>query len=105
MIKNKYLTIVASDTYADNFGDKYPDIHTFPIEDLKINYAPQKYTLTINDIYRFDILIFNYYGDASYDDLVLWYNNIEHIADVSPGTEISLPDKRDIDSYYREYLQ
>lgn len=102
MNKNRYLLTKESSVYKDTYGNKYPDIFTFPIKKLKITEIPYTYVLTEVDIYRFDLLIYSYYGSPDYDDIVLWYNNIEHISDVLPGTSIELPVKNDIDKFYSD---
>lgn len=100
MDKNRYLVIEESSKYKDSYGNTYPDIFTFPIKKFKTTEMPFSYTLTEVDIYRFDLLIYSYYGSPEYDDIVLWYNKIQHIADVMPGTQIELPTKNDIDNFY-----
>lgn len=102
-MKSKYLTIKESSIYADQNGNTYPDIFTFPANKLTFKSRAQKYILNYNDIIRFDLLISNYYGFADYSDIVLWFNEINHIADVIPGTVIYLPDQNDIDTFYRDY--
>lgn len=102
-MRSKYLTIKKSTVYKDSNGNEYPDIFTFPVDKLKFKSKAQKYILNSNDIDRFDILISDYYGIADYDDLVLWFNDIDHIADITPGTTIYLPDKSDLDEFYRDY--
>jgi hypothetical protein len=102
MAKTKYLTMEQSSVYTDDSGNFYPDIFTFNIENFQMNDVPLKYALSEQDIYRFDLLISNYYGKSDYDDLVLWVNNLEHIADKQPGDTIYLPSKNDITEYYRK---
>jgi hypothetical protein len=101
----KYLTISESKVYTDSLGNTFPDIFTFAIDSFTMTEVPLKYILNSVDIYRFDLLILNYYGSSSYDDLVLWINKIKHIADVVPGMTIILPSKKDMDNYYREYYR
>jgi hypothetical protein len=102
-MKSKYLTIKKSDVYTDENGNAYPDIFSFPNDKLTLTRKAQKYILNANDIARFDTLISSYYGIADYDDLVLWINEINYIGDVAIGTEIILPDKNDLDDFYRDY--
>lgn len=104
-INTKYLTISPSAVYKDTLGNLLPDIFTFSIDSFEMKEVPFVYELNSIDIYRFDLLILNYYGNSYYDDLVLWINKIRHIADVMPGTKIILPNKKDIDDYYREYYK
>lgn len=91
-----------SEVHVDNFGNSYVDIFSNPINDFKPKEGVRSYALTELDLYRFDLLIYKIYGNANYDDFILWYNNIENIKRVKTGTEIILPAKKDIDDFYRE---
>jgi len=102
--KSKYLTMQSSKVYKDIEGNYYPDIFTFGINNINIVNKPTKYYLSDQDISRFDILMYNYYGSSEYDQLVLWINNIEHIADKNPGDTIYLPDKEDLDSFLTNFM-
>ena len=99
----KYLVMRASDIYKDDQGNAYPNIFTSPLNNFQYNDVAQKYILTSADIRRFDILINSYYGNANYDDIILWLNKIEHIADVEVGTVIYLPSKKDLTDFIQEY--
>jgi hypothetical protein len=99
MSKNKYLTIKDSSVYTDTYGNAYPDIFTFNINSFTYTEKPVEYYLEDNDIQRFDLLMYNYYGSSDYDTYVLWLNGIGHIADEKVGTKIYLPAKTDIDAY------
>jgi len=101
-MSNKYTTLKDSLIYKDSFGNSFPDIFSFPIESFKYTEITQKYIINSRDIYRFDLLMYNYYGDSSYDDLVLWLNNIELISEMNPGDTLELPSKRDLDNFYRD---
>ena len=101
---NRYDTCKKS-IYKDEFGNNYFDIFTFPLENLKITNVPQDYVLNKNDILRFDLLIYNVYGNCSYDELVLYYNKINNIYDVQVGTKIKFPSKRDLDNFYSENIK
>jgi hypothetical protein len=96
---NRYNTCHKS-IHKDEFGNYYFDIFTLPLENLKITNVPQEYILTENDIVRFDLLIYRVYGNCSYDELVLYYNKIGSIYDVTPGTKIYFPSKTDLDNFY-----
>jgi len=98
---NRYNTCSES-IHKDEFGKNYYDIFTLPIENLKITNVPQKYFLTESDIVRFDLLVYSFYKDCSYDELVLYYNKIGNIYDVEIGSEILFPSKRDLDNFYNE---
>lgn len=100
-MKTKYLTIKPSSIYKDSSGDYFPDIFSFPINNLIFSETPQKYTLSANDIKRFDILVYRYYGSSDYKDLVLWVNNISNLDEINPGFQIILPIKKDIENFYR----
>ncbi len=97
----RYSIMKDSEAYKDEFGNNYKDIFSFPINDFSASENVISYTLTSLDIYRFDLLVYKIYNDANYDDFVLWYNNIENIKFVKPGTVILFPSKKDIDDFYR----
>lgn len=103
-MKSKYLTIKPSTVYADDKGDFFPDIFSFPISKLKVSTILQKYTLTKNDIDRFDVLMYRFYGMCDYSDLVLWYNQIADLSECEPGRVIYLLPKQDIETFYRENI-
>ena len=101
---NRYNTCHKS-IHKDEFGNHYFDIFTLPLENLKITNVPQKYFLTESDIVRFDLLVYSFYKDCSYDELVLYYNKIGNIYDVEIGSEILFPSKRDLDNFYSENIK
>lgn len=101
--RSRYLTINSSEAYRDETGATYPDIFSFPINQFSINDIPLTIALTEDNINRFDLLMAYYYGKSDYDDIVLWLNKINYIHDVPVGTEIFLPSKKDIESFYEEY--
>jgi len=98
----KYVTLKESTIYNDTNGNVYPDIFSFPIDKFIYTETAEKYALTSRDIYRFDLLVYNYYSDSNYDDVILWLNNINHIEDVTPGTIINLPSRKDVINFYRD---
>ncbi len=102
---SKYMAISPSDVYTDETGNFLPNIFSFPIEFFRYSSIPQKYMLGKPDILRFDLLMNYQYGNANYDDIVLWLNKIEHISDILPGTFIFLPAKDDLDTFYREHYR
>jgi len=100
---NRYFLMNES-IITDHFGNKYPNLFTFPLNKFRITKSPQKYVLTSNDIDRFDLLISSYYGTSDYDDIVLIYNNINLIYERNPGDIIYLPDPYDIEMFYRNNI-
>jgi hypothetical protein len=90
---------MAPSLQSDVNGSFYPDILSFPLDDLKLTVAAKKYRMTRMDVDRFDITVATEYGAAVYDDVVLWYNGIESIHDVSPGDILLFPDKVDLDAF------
>lgn len=101
-MNTRYSIMKNSEVYKDDFGNEYKDVFSFPINDFSASESVISYTLTSLDIYRFDLLVYRIYNDANYDDFVLWYNNIENIKRLKPGTVILFPAKVDIDNFYRE---
>ena len=50
--KNKYQLMNAS-VVTDKNGDFYPDLATFPLNQLRLTERPTDYKLTQNNLYRF----------------------------------------------------
>ena len=104
--KNKYQLMNAS-IVTDKNGDFYPDLATFPINQLRINERPTDYKLTQNDLYRFFDLCYEYYDDFNlYDYLTLWLNDITDISDENNFEKyIKFYGKNDIDKWYIENIK
>jgi hypothetical protein len=99
--KNKYQLMDAS-VVTDKNGDFYPDLATFPLNQLRITEKPSDYTLTQNNLYRFFDLCYDYYDSFDfYDYLTLWLNDITDIANEDNfGKSIKFYGKNDIDKWY-----
>ena len=104
--KTKYQ-LMESSVVTDKDGNNYPDLATFPLNQLRITEKPTDYQLNNNDIYRFFDLCYNYYGSFDlYDYLTLWLNNITEIADEKNfGKNIKFYSKNDIDNWYVKYMK
>lgn len=100
--KNKYSLMFPSATETDNLGNSYPDLATFEIETFSPIAKPRVYQLSEQNVYRFDLLTDDLYGDyAFYDDFTLWINNIPFIdTDDNIETTINLYNKQDIDVWF-----
>ena len=100
--KDKYMTMKASEV-TDEYGNLYPDLATFPINEIDITTRPVARQLTENDCLRFFDLIYTYYSVFTlYDDLTLWLNDILYISDTDTNfnKNIKLYTKQDIDSWF-----
>lgn len=104
--KNKYQLMNAS-IVTDENGDFYPDLATFPLNQLRISERPTDYKLTQNDLYRFFDLCYDYYGSFDlYDYLTLWLNDITDISNEDNFEKsIKFYGKNDIDKWYIENLK
>ena len=102
LYKSKYQLMVES-SVTDDDGNGYPDLATFPIEDIDITVKPTPYQLTQLDTERFFNLTDKWYGSYDfYDDIILWLNNIRHISDSEENFEkvIDMFSISDIDNWY-----
>lgn len=101
-IKSKYL-LMKDSSQSDEFGNKYPDLTTFPINEFTPQTKAIDYELSSNDCYRFFDLINSYYGSFDfYDDITLWLNDIEYISKEEDNFEkyIRLFQKKDLDRWF-----
>jgi len=101
-LRTKYLTTPRNIITTDEDGQFYPDIMLFPFERFRVTIPLTKHIMGQLDIERFDLLMYRFYGSTQYDDLVMWYNNIEYISRISIGDTIYLPAKEDIEKFYTE---
>lgn len=106
LYKTKYDLMEAS-TVTDDNGNNYPDLATFPLNQLRLTERPTDYNLSKNDLYRFFDLCYDYYGSFNlYDYLTLWLNDITDIGDESNfGKSIKFYSKNDLDNWYIENMK
>jgi hypothetical protein len=92
---------------TDENGNNYPDLATFPLNELRITQKPSTYKLTQNDLYKFFNLTFEYYGSFDfYDYITLWLNDINDISNEENfDREINFYGKNDIDLWYKENVK
>lgn len=105
--KNKYQLMDYSEVTDEN-GNNYPDLATFPLNELRLTSKPSNYQLNQNNLFRFYDLMYDYYDEFDfYDDINLWLNNITEIYDEDEnfGKTINLYGKTDLDKWYREFLK
>ena len=98
MARTRYDTIKPS-SQINLKGNQYPDLMSFPIDKFKFTEISKEYILTEPDIDRFYLVCYREYGVSYFDDIILWLNNIDTIHDVTPGTSIQLPAKKDLDRF------
>ena len=107
MIKKSKYNLMKNSIVTDDNGNFYPDLATFPINDIIITKKPIEHSLTYNDCLRFFDLSQSYYGQFDfYEDIVLWLNDIEYISDEENNFEVILKlyTKQDIDAWYIKNL-
>ncbi len=105
-MKNKY-TLMKESVVTDNFGNRYPDLATFPINSFTPKTKAAEYQLTQSDCLRFFSLIQSFYTTFEfYDDITLWLNEILFISDTDTNFErvIKLYRKKDIDDWYLQNI-
>lgn len=106
MNKTKYQ-LMDSSVVTDKDGNNYPDLATFPLNQLRMNEKPTEYKLNSNDLYRFFDLCYEYYnGFDLYDYITLWLNDITDISnDENFERTIRFYSKNDIDNWYLEHMR
>lgn len=99
--------LMDSSIVTDEHGNNYPDLATFPLNEMRITQKPSDYKLTQNDLCKFFNLTYEYYGNFNfYDNIILWLNDINDIAsDENFEKNIKLYGKNDIDSWYKENIK
>jgi hypothetical protein len=104
--KSKYQ-LMDSSSVMDKNGDFYPDLATFPLNQMRMTEKPRDYKLKYNDLYKFYDLAYEFYDSFDlYDYLTLWLNDITDISDESNFERtINLYGKNDIDNWYIENLR
>jgi hypothetical protein len=106
-MKSKYQLMIDG-SVADENGNYYPDLTTFPINSFDNKIRPIIHELNENEVYRFFDVAYNYYRNFDfYDDFILWINDIEYISDVTENyaKKILIYDPTDINTWYFENIR
>ena len=98
-MKSRYDLMEKSNQRASD-GTFYPDVMSFKIKNFRFTETPIEYYLNEIDIKRKDILIFQFYNKAEYDDIVLWLNKISNIRNTNIGDQVYIPSKKNMEDFY-----
>jgi len=104
MDRHIYLTIKDNTSTKDEFDNFFPDIMTFPINKFRYTRTPTEVVLTQQNIDRMDLFMFDFYNITDYDDIILWLNNIEFKEQLASGDKFLLPDKKDLERFYIDFI-
>jgi len=63
------------------------------------NYGYTKHYISKEEIAKPYLISYSYYGAINYEDIILLVNNISNIFEVVIGSEIKIPDIRDIKTF------
>jgi hypothetical protein len=99
--RNKYM-IMNNSEQADAYGNFYPDLATFPINNFIPENRGRPYVMDENDVYRFDQIIGLYYTSFNlYDDIILWLNDVPYLSD-DDYIQFSMKfyQKRELDQFF-----
>lgn len=88
---------------TNSLGQTYPDICTSSIYQFSPVATPYKRYVTEEDITRFDLLVYFYYGTCDYTDFILWINKKTHKRELVLGEMIIFPVKNEVESFYTKY--
>ena len=95
----------------DNFeitnddGNTYKDIFSYPDDSEMAQSEPVNYIMTTRELERIDMLMFEFYDASEWDDIIMWYNRVGHIADVEAGDGMILPIQLDLNGFYETNLK
>jgi hypothetical protein len=105
MSKSRYMLMTDSDSQVDSNGIPRIDILTFPINDFKPQDILLDWTLSEDEVYRFDIFILKHYGSTNYYlPMIKWFNGLFEMDDRWIGKEIKLVSKEDLDRFLRSNI-
>jgi len=101
-MRSRYDLATDSSTRSDE-GTYYKDIFTIPVQKFQYSRTYLENDLTIIDVQRPDLLMYNKYRISELDDLVLWLNNIGLVYDEEVGGQIKLPMLDNLENFYYKY--
>lgn len=97
-MKSRYDFMEASKV-CDTDGQPYPDVLTTNYSDFSLTKIPPKHIVNIGNIKRFWKYMYDTYGIAYYDDILLNMNQIGYIGELEPGYRIYEFDLNDIENF------
>jgi hypothetical protein len=97
-MKTRY-NVMSQSSETNEFGKNYPDVLSYDNTKLFITYPLRKLELSQRMKERFYLACHMVYGSSQYDDIILWFNNIDYIHYAEVGRAIYFPDKRDLDTF------
>jgi hypothetical protein len=92
--------LIKSSNQTDSYGNNYPDFLTLPLNKFVYKYTPTQVIITQNNINRFDLFIYSYYGTVDYQDIILFLNGINSIHSLIAGQTLNLPNIIDLTNFY-----
>lgn len=85
---------------VDSNNQPYPDPLTLNLNKFVYTEELKPHTITQVEIDRFDLFLYDEYGNCYYGDIILLLNKKGSIHEFLPGDTIYLPAKEDIDKFY-----
>lgn len=80
-------------------GVPYPDVLTTNYSDVNLTKIPTITRMTAADIQRMWKFMYDNYGIAYYDDLLLNINGIGYVGEIEPGTQLVKIDIEDLKNF------
>ena len=102
MKKSRY-TVMKPSKQVNTNGEAFPDVCSMPLDRFDWFGIPRKHYVTERDIDRIDMLMYEEYGYANYDDVILMKNGIGSVHLLEPGDLLLLPQKNDIENFMARY--
>jgi hypothetical protein len=94
-MKSRY-DFMKDSNVKDVDGIPFPDVLSTNYSDFAITAIPSTHRVTVGDIQKFWLYMYNKYGVACYDDVLLNMNQIGYIGELEPGYKIYEFSKEDI---------
>ena len=81
------------------------DTHSIKWGDFKFVNGYIKHYISEQELLKPYLISFGYYSTAEYEDVILLVNNISDPYEVVPGTELKIPDIRDIKQFILDHTK
>lgn len=101
-MRSRYDLAQNSTQKSTKTGTYYKDIFTIPMQKFTYTESFGEFALSKKNRERPDLFIYDKYKLTELDDLVFLINNIGFIYDVEIGTEIKVPVKTNMETFYYE---
>ena len=103
-MKSRYDLMEDSNIKAED-GTFYPDVMTFKIKKFRYTETPNEFITNEINIRRKDLLVFNFYNETDFDDIVLFLNRVADFHELEIEDILYIPTKDNMDKFYLRYRE